>query len=265
MPPSVKRHRHPSARKTEERAPAISSPTILKHAVHPSPNALFYGPSVAGQVPLGAWGALSEASSFMDSVVLLSGRPKTFREKSRPARPGPRTRHPGPELPGIRRREILAQVSGRVIDPGKSVLAGKAHRSLRAPLPSDRSAQSAAAAGAIPILLPVIQILPPERISRRSDSALGPLNEFDWVLFTSQTAVPDRLRTPGASPPQRNRTSQTLFAGAVGEHRNRSRRRGLSRRAHRFAPLGGSAREELGTCPDGKKSSCRAAIAQIQK
>jgi len=43
-------------------------------------------------------------------------------------------------------------------------------------------------AGAIPILLPVIQILPPDDFSPL-DAALQKLNEFDWILFTSQNAV----------------------------------------------------------------------------
>ena len=43
-------------------------------------------------------------------------------------------------------------------------------------------------AGAIPILLPVIQILPPEDFNPL-DKALRRLNEFDWILFTSQNAV----------------------------------------------------------------------------
>ena len=43
-------------------------------------------------------------------------------------------------------------------------------------------------AGAIPILLPVIRILPPEDFSRL-DTVLRKLPEFDWVLFTSQNAV----------------------------------------------------------------------------
>lgn len=43
-------------------------------------------------------------------------------------------------------------------------------------------------AGAIPILLPVIRILPAEDIAPL-DEALRRLDSFDWILFTSQNAI----------------------------------------------------------------------------
>ena len=68
------------------------------------------------------------------------------------------------------------------------------HESTAQPADSPAAAQAIALlktlqhAGAVPILLPVIQILPPHDFSQL-DTALRKLAEFDWVLFTSQNAV----------------------------------------------------------------------------
>ena len=103
-----------------------------------------------------------------------------------------------------------------MIDPGKSVLAGKRIVVTRAAAQAIDLLKALQYAGAIPILLPVIQILPPEDFTPL-DSALGRLNEFDWVLFTSQNAVRIVHERLELSPPQTKSNIHTLLAGAVGE------------------------------------------------
>jgi uroporphyrinogen-III synthase len=68
------------------------------------------------------------------------------------------------------------------------VLAGKRVVVTRAASQAIELLKALQHAGAIPILLPVIQILPPEDFSPL-DAALQKLNEFNWILFTSQNAV----------------------------------------------------------------------------
>jgi len=72
-------------------------------------------------------------------------------------------------------------------DPAKT-LAGKRVVVTRAASQAIGLLKALQYAGAIPILLPVIQILPPEDFTPL-DAALQKLNEFDWILFTSQNAV----------------------------------------------------------------------------
>jgi uroporphyrinogen-III synthase len=70
-------------------------------------------------------------------------------------------------------------------------------------------------AGAVPILLPVIQILPAEDISPL-DEALRKLSEFDGILFTSQNAVRivhERLEVLRLYPSE----VPSLLVGAVGQ------------------------------------------------
>jgi uroporphyrinogen-III synthase len=74
-----------------------------------------------------------------------------------------------------------------VVDPAKS-LAGKRVVITRAAAQAIDLLKALQYMGAIPILLPVIQILPPEDFSPL-DEALRKLDEFDWILFTSQNAV----------------------------------------------------------------------------
>jgi len=63
------------------------------------------------------------------------------------------------------------------------------------------------ALGAIPILVPTIEIIPPESYEQL-DAALAQLNSFDWLIFTSANAVEtfaERLKllehNPGAGAP----------------------------------------------------------------
>lgn len=72
-------------------------------------------------------------------------------------------------------------------DPAKA-LVGKRVVVTRAASQAIELLKALQYAGAIPVLLPVIQILPPEDFSPL-DTALLKLNEFDWILFTSQNAV----------------------------------------------------------------------------
>ena len=138
-------------------------------------------------------------------------------------------------------------------DPGKSVLAGKRIVVTRAAAQAIDLLKALQHAGAITILLPVIQILPPEDFTPL-DNALARLNEFDWVLFTSQNAVRIVHERLELSPPQTKSNIQTLLAGVVGEATATEAAAAGFRVAHTASrPLGATLAEELGTCLDGKK------------
>ncbi len=88
----------------------------------------------------------------------------------------------------------------------QAALAGKRVVVTRAAAQAIELLKALQHAGAIPILLPVIRILPAEDIALL-DEALRKLSSFDWVLFTSQNAVrivQERLEAIG----------QVLVAGA---------------------------------------------------
>ncbi len=108
-------------------------------------------------------------------------------------------------------------------------------------------------AGAIPILLPLIRIRPPEDFAEL-DGAIRRLHEFDWVLFTSQNAVRivhERLELLEGAAGKR---AQTLLAGAVGDATSQEAVRAGFRVAHVASkPLGATLAEELGSCLSGKK------------
>ena len=104
-------------------------------------------------------------------------------------------------------------------------------------------------AGAVPILLPVIQILPPDDFSRL-DNALRKLAEFDWIFFTSQNAVRivhERLenlqirvtKSPAVGAVGRTTAEEAVAAGFSVAH--------VSRR-----PLGVALVEELGSHLESK-------------
>jgi uroporphyrinogen-III synthase len=70
----------------------------------------------------------------------------------------------------------------------------------------DDWASAFATAGAVPIPYPVIVVVPPASW-REVDAALGRLDEYDWLVFTSQTAVAFVLpRLAGARFPTDLRT-----------------------------------------------------------
>lgn len=107
--------------------------------------------------------------------------------------------------------------------------------------------------GAIPILLPLIRILPPEDFTLL-DQALQRFHEFDWVLFTSQNSiriVHERIeKLQGSSPIQ----IQTVLAGAVGDATATEAANAGFRVAHISSrPLGGVLAQELGSCLAGKQ------------
>lgn len=106
--------------------------------------------------------------------------------------------------------------------------------------------------GAIPILLPLIRILPPEDFTCL-DEALRRFHEFDWVLFTSQNSVRivheriEKLHTESEI------RIQTVLAGVVGEATAREAANAGFRVGHVASkPLGAVLAEELGSCLDGK-------------
>lgn len=101
-------------------------------------------------------------------------------------------------------------------------------------------------AGAIPILLPVIRILPAADIAPLDD-ALRRLDSFDWILFTSQNAVrvvQERLDVIGNA-----QTGEKVLprVGAVGEATAEEAARAGFEVAHIASrPLGVTLVEELG-------------------
>ena len=101
-------------------------------------------------------------------------------------------------------------------DAGHSSLSRKRVVVTRAPGQAVDLLKALGRAGAIPVLLPVIRILPPDGFAAL-DETLRKLNRFDWVLFTSQNAVravQERLESAGDIPVGEGRLP---LAGAVGE------------------------------------------------
>lgn len=97
----------------------------------------------------------------------------------------------------------------------QAVLAGKRIVVTRAAEQAIELLKALQHAGAIPILLPVIRIMPAENLALL-DYALRQLNTFDWVLFTSQNAVRvvhERLESMGHVPVEGKRH---LLVGTVG-------------------------------------------------
>lgn len=108
-------------------------------------------------------------------------------------------------------------------------------------------------AGAIPILLPLIRILPPEEFTQL-DQALARFHEFDWVLFTSQNSVRivhERIEKLQAAHKVQ---IETVLAGAVGDATATEATDAGFRVAHIASrPLGAVLAEELGSCLEGKQ------------
>ena len=127
-------------------------------------------------------------------------------------------------------------------------------------------------AGAIPILLPVIRIMPVESLTVL-DCALREFKSFDWVLFTSQNAVRvvhERLEAIGHMPfPWTGRP----LVGAVAEATAAEASRAGFKVSHvSTRPFGAALVEELGDQLSGKSvllpRSDRAnpdAVAALQK
>ncbi|MBS1867567.1 MAG: uroporphyrinogen-III synthase [Acidobacteria bacterium] len=130
-----------------------------------------------------------------------------------------------------------------MVDPVRAI-AGKRVVVTRAAAQAIDLLKALQHAGAIPILLPVIQILPPNDFSQL-DNALKGLAEFDWILFTSQNAVRivhermDNLqialaRSPAVGAVGRTTAEEATAAGFSVAH--------ISSR-----PLGSALVEELGS------------------
>jgi len=136
---------------------------------------------------------------------------------------------------------------------GYSALTGKRIVVTRAMAQAVELLKALQYAGAIPILLPVIRILPPESFSQL-DEALGNLGNFDWILFTSQNAVrivQERLEVLGA---QSGQGIRGLLAGAVGETTASEAANAGFEVAHVASrPLGAALVEELGSRLCGKR------------
>ncbi len=84
-----------------------------------------------------------------------------------------------------------------------SPLKGKRIVITRAADQSDQLCRELAAHGAAPLLLPLIQIVPPEDFAPL-DAALRNLSQFDWLFLTSQNvlrALADRCQALGTSLP----------------------------------------------------------------
>jgi uroporphyrinogen-III synthase len=140
-----------------------------------------------------------------------------------------------------------------VAESDPSVLAGKRIVVTRAAAQALDLLKALQYAGAVPILLPVIQILPPEDFAAL-DEALRRLGEFDWILFTSQNAVRIVHERLDAAPPETKVHMQTLLAGTVGEATATEAASAGFRVAHVASrPLGAALAEELGNCLEGKK------------
>jgi uroporphyrinogen III methyltransferase / synthase len=139
------------------------------------------------------------------------------------------------------------------VDDARRVLAGKRIVVTRAAAQAVDLLKALQFAGAIPILLPVIRILPPEDFSLL-DEALRKLDEFDWLLFTSQNAVrivQERLEILGMALPK---AAPKLAAGAVGQSTaEEARGAGFSVMHVASRPLGVALVEELGGQLNGKK------------
>lgn len=107
-------------------------------------------------------------------------------------------------------------------------------------------------AGAIPILLPLIRILPPEDFTSL-DAALLRFEQFDWVLFTSQNSVRivhERIEKLQVSTQIQ---VQTVLVGAVGDATATEAASAGFRVAHIASrPLGAVLAQELGSCVEGK-------------
>ena len=107
-------------------------------------------------------------------------------------------------------------------------------------------------AGAVPILLPLIRILPPEDFSPL-DRALQKLNKFDWILFTSQNAVRTLRERVEALQLSFADEQHMPLAGAVGDATaSEAANAGFKVEHTASRPLGIALVQELGARLNGK-------------
>ena len=140
-----------------------------------------------------------------------------------------------------------------MIDLNQTLLSGKRVVVTRVAAQAIDLLKALQYAGAVPILLPLIRILPPQDFALL-DQALLRFHEFDWVLFTSQNSVRivhERIEKLQASSDVQ---IQTVFAGAVGDATASEAADAGFRVAHVASkPLGVVLAQELGDCLKGKK------------
>lgn len=139
-----------------------------------------------------------------------------------------------------------------MIDLNQTLLSGKRIVVTRVAAQAIDLLKALQYAGAIPILLPLIRILPPEDFTEL-DHSLAQLHDFDWVLFTSQNSVRivhERMERLQSSAEGR---TQTVLAGTVGDATATEAANAGFRVAHIASrPLGAVLAEELGNCLEGK-------------
>jgi uroporphyrinogen-III synthase len=136
-------------------------------------------------------------------------------------------------------RAVTPELSRTGDSPKSGPLAGKRVVVTRAHEQAASLAQLLAARGALPVELPTIRILPPDRWED-VDRCLGELPSYDWVIFTSGNAVRavfDRLAQTTA-PRGPDRWPKLAVIGPATARELEARGRGPSLVAHRFVAEG---------------------------
>jgi uroporphyrinogen III methyltransferase/synthase len=98
---------------------------------------------------------------------------------------------------------------------GTSSLAGKRVVITRAARQSVELAEKLGKLGAVPSLLPLVSFSAPEDYGPM-DAALDQLEQFDWIIFTSENAVRAVVKRAGARGNLRNVAGRRSRAAAVG-------------------------------------------------
>lgn len=100
-------------------------------------------------------------------------------------------------------------------DNSESVLAGKRVVITRAARQSVELVENLGKLGAVPILLPLVAFSAPEDYGPM-DAALDQLEQFDWIIFTSENAVRAVVKRAGVRGNLRNVAGRRSRAAAVG-------------------------------------------------
>jgi uroporphyrinogen III methyltransferase/synthase len=103
----------------------------------------------------------------------------------------------------------------KVSDTSESALAGKRVVITRAARQSVELLEKLARLGAMPILLPLVAFSAPEDYGPL-DAALDRLEQFDWIIFTSENAVRAVVKRAGVRGNLRNVPGRRSRAAAVG-------------------------------------------------
>jgi uroporphyrinogen III methyltransferase / synthase len=99
--------------------------------------------------------------------------------------------------------------------PSESVLSGKRVVITRAERQSVELVENLSKLGAVPILLPLVAFSAPEDFGPL-DAALDRLEQFDWIIFTSENAVRAVVKRAGVRGNLRNVAGRRSRAAAVG-------------------------------------------------